>query len=97
MKLCIVRLTFFSHDTGVLILTIANYDLLPKNTAISMASNGYFKSRNAKELPALHAFFSADNTGRFARVCNARWFKIFLEAEDDIIEALRMLSHDSSN
>lgn len=48
----------------------------------------------AKTLPALHVFSGADNTGRFPRMSNAKWFKIFLESEDDIIEALRMASDD---
>lgn len=49
----------------------------------------------AKPFPALHAFSGADNTGSFSRVGKATWFKIFLEAQDDIIEALRMLSDNS--
>ena len=32
-------MTFFSPDTDVLILVIANYDRLPKITSVSMASN----------------------------------------------------------
>ena len=41
----------------------------------------------AKALPGLHAFSGADNTGRFARIGKATWFKLFMEAED-VIEAL---------
>ena len=33
------QMTFFSPDTDVLVLIIANYDRLPKNTSISMASS----------------------------------------------------------
>lgn len=33
-----VEMTLFSPDTNVLVLLIANYDVLPKNTSISMAS-----------------------------------------------------------
>ncbi|KAG1712215.1 Tyrosine-protein kinase Btk29A [Nymphon striatum] len=33
-----IQLTFFSPDTDVLVLVIANYDLLPRNTSICMAS-----------------------------------------------------------
>jgi len=32
------QMTFFSPDTDVLVLIIANYDRMPKNTSISMAS-----------------------------------------------------------
>lgn len=51
--------------------------------------------KKAKSLSALHVFSGADNTGSFARMGNAKWFKIFLKAEDDTIEALRMVSDDS--
>ena len=33
-----MQLTFFSPDTDVLALVIANYDLLPRRTSISMTS-----------------------------------------------------------
>jgi len=33
------QMTFSSPDTDVLVLIIANYDRLPKNTSISMASS----------------------------------------------------------
>src|SRR6218665_2344413 len=33
-----IEMVFFSPDTGVLMLVIANYDLMLKNTSISMAS-----------------------------------------------------------
>ena len=97
-----IQLTFFSPDTDVLVLAIANYDLLPKNTAVSMTSGilqieplwNILGSEKAKALPALHAFSGADTTGRFSRVGKATWFKIFLEADDDIINALKMLLDD---
>ena len=49
----------------------------------------------AKALPTFHAFSVADNTGKFARVEKATWFKIFLEADDNTIEALKKLSDDT--
>ena len=39
----------------------------------------------AKALPGLHAFSGADNTGRFARIGKTTWFKLFMEAEDDVM------------
>ena len=33
------QMTFFSPDTDVLVLVIANYDRLPRNTFVSMVSN----------------------------------------------------------
>ena len=95
-------MTFFSPDTDVLVLIIANSDRLPKNTSISMASRvrqieplwaGLGPDR-AKALPGLHAFSGADNTGRFARIGKPAWFKLFMEAEDDVIEALCTLCDD---
>jgi len=95
-------MTFFSPDTDVLVLIIANSDRLPKNTSISMASRvrqieplwaGLGPDR-AKALPGLHAFSGADNTGRIACIGKPAWFKLFMEAEDDVIEALCTLCDD---
>jgi len=49
----------------------------------------------AQALPGLHAFYGADNTGRFARIGKPTWFKLFTEAKDDVIEALLTLCDDS--
>lgn len=46
-------------------------------------------------MPGLHAFSGADNTGRFARIGKPTWFKLFMEAEDDVIEALCTLCDDA--
>ena len=97
------QMTFFSPDTDVLVLIIANYDRLPKNTSISMASSvqqieplwAALGPDRAKALPGLHAFSGADNTGRFARIGKPTWFKLFLDAEDDVIEALCTLCGDA--
>ena len=97
-----LSLTFFSPDTDVLVLIIANYDLLPKNTSISMTS-GVLEIEplwvalgpdRAKALPGLHAFTGTDTTGRFARIGKSTWFRLFMEAEDHVIEALRTLHDD---
>jgi len=90
------QMTFFSPDTDVLVLIIANYDQLKKNTSIFMASSvqqieplwAALGPDRAKALPGLHAFSGADNTGRFARIGKPTWFKLFLDAEDDVIEPL---------
>ena len=42
----------------------------------------------AKALSGLHAFSGADNIERFARIGKPTWFKLFIEAKDDVIEAL---------
>jgi len=48
----------------------------------------------AKTLPGLHAFSGADNTGQFARIGKPTWLKLFIEAEDDVIDTLCMLCDD---
>ena len=95
--------TFFSSDTDVLVLIIANYDRLPKNTSISMASSvqqieplwAALGPDRAKALPGLHSFTGADNTGWFSQIGKPTSFKLFMEAEDDVIEALCMLCDDT--
>lgn len=97
-----LSLTFFSPDTDVLVLIIENYDRLPKNTSISMASGvqqiqplwAALGPDRAKALPGLHAFSGTDTTGRFARIGKPTWFKLFMEAKDHVIEALRTLHDD---
>jgi len=96
------QMTFFSSDTDVLVLIIANYDRLPKTTSISMASSvqqieplwAALGSDRAKALPGLLAFSGADNTGRFARIGKPTWFKLFMEAEG-VIEALCTFCDDA--
>ncbi|KAK5929735.1 hypothetical protein CgunFtcFv8_010949 [Champsocephalus gunnari] len=93
------QLMFFSPDTDILVLVTANYDLLLKNTSISMASGVVqieplwraLGKERAKALPAFHAFTGADNTGRFSRIGKATWLQIYLKADKDIIDALQML------
>ena len=97
------EMTFFSPDTDVLVLIIANYHLLPEKTSISMTSGTLEIKliRNAlgpdrvKALPAFHAFTGADSTGRFARIGKTSWFKLFMEADDGIVGALSMLGCDN--
>jgi hypothetical protein len=95
-------MTFFSLDTNVLVVTLANYDRLPKNT-ISIASSvqqieplwAALGPDRAKALPRLHVLFWADITERFAGIGKPTWFKLFLKAEDDVIEALCILCGDA--
>lgn len=80
-----IQLRFFSPDTDVFVLAIANYDLLPKYTSISMVSGilqiqpywDTLGNKKAKALPAFHAFSGADNTGRFAGIGKTTWLKIY--------------------
>jgi len=92
------QMTFFSPDTDVLVLIIANYDRLPKNTSISMADRGIMGSsgaRQGKGFARTPCIVWADNTGRFARIGKPTWFKLFMEAEEDVIEALCTLCDDA--
>jgi hypothetical protein len=97
----VLLILLFSPDTDVLVLIIANGDRLPKN--ISMISSVQqieplwvaLGPDRAKALPGLHAFSGADNTGRFAWIGKPTWFKLFLDAEDDVIEALCTLCGDA--
>ena len=49
-------------------------------------------SVKAKALPFAHAFSGAENTGRFAKIGHATWIKLFIEADDSTIDAMRKLS-----
>ena len=77
--------------------------MLPKKTSISMASGvlhiePIWKAlgpEEAKALPAFHVFTGVDHTGRFTRIGKQSWFKLFLEADKEIIKALGMLSDDT--
>ena len=79
-------ITFFSPDTDVFILVLANYHCLVKDTFVSLAS-GVVEIRpiwenlgiqRAQAIPAFHVFSGADNTGKFAQIGKATWFKLFL-------------------
>ena len=94
------QLVFFSPDTDVLVLVVANYELLLTNTYVSMASGilevkpiwNALGSDRAKALPAFHAFTGADNTGHFSRIGKATWWNIYLKADDHVLKALQMIS-----
>ncbi len=95
-----MELTFFSTDTDVLVLAIANYDLLPKKTSIHMVSGTLqikpfweaLGTEKAKALPACHVFSGADITGTFANIGKTTWFKIFPKTTTYVINALTLLS-----
>ena len=92
-------ITFFSPDTDVFILVLANYPCLVKDTFVSIASGAVeiqpiwenLCSQRAQAIPAFRAFSSADNTGKFGE---AIWFKLFLEATDEIFQAFHELCED---
>ena len=96
-------MVFFSPDADVLVLVVANYDLMLKNTSISMASSVIWiekiwtaiGAKGAKALPAFHAFTSADNTGRFSGIGKATWLQVYMKAERDVISSLQMLSTEA--
>ena len=97
------QVSFFSPDTDVLVLAIANYENLPKNTSVSMMFgivevNSIWTALGAdraKALPSFHAFTGADNTGRFAGIGKATWLNMYLKADDHVIRCLLTLSQTS--
>ena len=96
-------LVLFSLDTDVLILVIANYDTLLKDTYMSMVSESLqinpiwttFGSDRHKALPAFHAFTGSNSSGRFARIGKVSWLNIYLKSDHSILSALPMLSQTS--
>lgn len=93
------RMVFFSPDTDVLVLVIANNDLLLKNPTITMVS-GIVKIEpiwtamgpdKAKASPAFHAFNFADNNGKFSGIGKATWLQVCMKADQDVISSLNML------
>lgn len=90
------QLVFFSPDTDVLVLAVANYDQLCKNTSISMVSGTLeiapiwraLGQEKAKALPIFHAFSGADNVGRFSGLGKTNWFQQYLKAGMETISAL---------
>src|SRR6218665_1318756 len=86
-----------------IMLVIANYDLMLKNTSISMAS-GVMRidpiwraigPERAKAFPAFHAFTGAENTGRFSRIGKATWLQVYMKADRDVFSSPQMLSTEA--
>ena len=91
------ELVVFFPDTGVLVLVIANYDLLLRSTPLSMTSGvqqiwRILGPERGKALPALHAFSGADSTGRFSRIGKATCLLVYLKVDGEVVKALQMLS-----
>ena len=97
------EMVFFATDTDVLVLVIANYDLMLKNMSIFMASAVIrieklwtaIGTERAKALPAFHAFTCADSTGRFSGIGKETWLQVYMKAERDVISSLQMLSTEA--
>jgi len=96
------QLVFFTPDTDVLVLAIAAYDKLCKNTSMTMVSGTVevgpiwraLGREKAAALPIFHAFTGADNIGRFSGVGKTRWFQHYIKAERDVVSALMKLPED---
>ena len=93
------HLVFFTPDTDVLILAVANYDQLCKRTSISMVSGivdiepiwRVMGKEKAKALHVFHAFTGADNIGKFSGIGKAKWFQQYIRANVDLPRALMKL------
>ena len=96
------RMVFFSPDTDVLVLAVAHFDKLCKNTAISMASGileigpiwSALGREKATALHVFHAFTGADNVGRFSRLGKTKWFQQYMRADKEVISALLKLTEE---
>lgn len=99
----LAELVFFSPDTDVLVLVVANYDKLCHKTSMSMVSGVIeiepiwraLGREKATALPIFHAFTGADNVGRFSGIGKKKWFQQYMKAEiDSTIRALKKLPED---
>jgi len=97
------QLISFTPDSDFLVLVTANYDLMLKNTSISMASGVVridpiwraIGAKRANAFPAFHAFTGVDNSGRFSRIGKATWLQVHRKADREVISSLQMLSKDA--
>ena len=93
------KLMLFTPDTDFLVLVIANYENLPSDTSVSMVSGTVevepiwtaLGADHAKAFPAFHAFTEADNTGRCARLAKVSWFNLYLQADNQVLQAFQTL------
>ena len=91
-------MAFFSPDTDVLVLLVANFDRLPSDPSISLSSHLHdiqtiwdsLLEANSKALIGLHASTGADITGRFYCITK-KWVKFFLEAGAEVHVALKKI------
>ena len=95
-------IVFFSPDTDVLVLALAHYEKLCKNTAICMVSgtleiepiwNALGRDK-AAALAVFHAFTGADTVGRFSGIGKTKWFQQYMKSDRDIISALMKLAEE---
>lgn len=97
------RMVFFSPDTDVLVLAVAHYKKLCKNTAISMVSGileigpiwSALGLEKAAALHVFHAFTGADNVGRFSGIGKTKWFQQYMKADREVISALMKLTEEA--
>ena len=96
-------MVFFSPDTDVLVLAIAHYDKLCKNTAISMVSGvvevgpiwNALGEKKAAALHVFHAFTGTDTVGRFSGLGKTKWFQQYMKTDDEVVAALTKLTEEN--
>lgn len=93
------QLVFFTPDTDVLVLAVAHYDKLCKQTSLSMVSGTVdigpiwraLGKEKAQALPIFHAFTEADNVGKFSGIGKPKWFQQYMKADIDLPRAFMKL------
>ena len=90
-----------ANDTDVLCILVSFSERLNK-TSIQLKNRiidvhpifnalGKLKSR---ALLAFHALTGCDTTGKFLGIGKGTWFKTFLKADDNMVEAIRIIAHE---
>ena len=95
-------MVFFSTNTDVLVLAVAQHDKLCKHTAILMVSGtleiesiwSALGRDKAAALLVFHAFTEADNVGRFSGLGKTNWFQHYMKVDRNIISALMKLTEE---
>ena len=86
---------FFTPDTDVLVLAVAQYDKLCKRTSLSMVDTELIwralGKGKAQALPISHAFTGADNIGKFSGIGKVKWFQQYMKADMDLPRVLMKL------
>ncbi len=96
------RMVFFTPDTDILVLAVAHYEKLCKNTAISMRTGALeikpiwsaLGRDKARALAAFYAFTGADTVGRFSGQGKTKWFQHYMKADHKVITALMKLTEE---
>ena len=92
------QLVFFTSDTDVLVLAVAHYDKLFKNTSLSMVSGmvdiaPIWRALGKEKAEALPIFLvtGVDNIGKVSGIGKTKWFQVHMKADLDLPRAFMKL------